>query len=195
MGHWVTVAAILTCLVLCLASAEKGRIALVVTLAGNKKLADYFEWSCRSIGASKGLVDMLVFHEHNQKVLGMNCAENVKLVDLGEKGLSGIISNHMIPEGPSAQESRNELRMMLAEILVHMPRYLVEIKPMTGSLFAQYLSNYTHWSYTDPDIVWGNLEDWIDPQDLKTYDLVSVAKNWDAARLYLRGQVGVKSTS
>lgn len=171
------------------ASVESSRIALVVTLAGSKKLADYFEWSCRSIGSSAGLVDMLVFHENNEKVLGITCASNVKLINVGDRGLSSMITDHIIPGGEEFKDARTELRMMLSEILIHMPRYLVEIKPMTGTLFQPHLANYTHWSYTDPDILWGNLQDWIDVNDLDTYDLVSIAKNWDASRLYLRGQV------
>ena len=35
-------------------------------------------------------------------------------------------------------------------------RYLVEMKPLFGSMLSHYLKPYSHWSYTDPDILWGN---------------------------------------
>ncbi|RYH05299.1 hypothetical protein EON65_45110 [archaeon] len=164
------------------------RLALVVTLAGNRKLADYFEWSCRSIQISADLVDMLVFHENNQKLRNVSCASNVKFINLGEKGIADTISK-LIVFNETNDSVQRELSMVINNVLIHMPRYLVEVKPMTGSLFKSYLSGYSHWSYTDPDIIWGDLRDWIDLKDLRQFDVVSFAKNWDAGKLYLRGQM------
>ena len=63
-------------------------------------------------------------------------------------------------------------------------------------------------SYTDPDILWGRLSDWVDQSDLNQFELVTfgkylikcltsniwylvkiIAKNLDSGRLFLRGQV------
>ncbi len=79
--------------------------------------------------------------------------------------------------------------MMLNDILLHSPRYLVEIKPLLGTMFQKYLTPYSHWSYTDPDIIWANLADWVEVKDLERFHIVTFAKNMDAGRLFLRGQV------
>ena len=171
------------------------RWALIVTLAGTRKLNEYFEWSCRSIGASSSLLDMLVFHEGNERLKQMSCANNVKFINLGENGLSKLITSTILSGGLNTSISdtnRNHLTMILSDLIVHIPRYLVEIKPMTGILFEKYLEPYSHWSYTDPDIIWGNLTNWIDVADTKQFEIVSLCKTMDAGRLFLRGQVSKK---
>jgi hypothetical protein len=59
---------------------------------------------------------------------------------------------------------------------------------MLGALFKDWLTGYTHWAYTDPDIVFGNLTNWIDRKDLAQYDVISFARTFDAGRLFLREQ-------
>ena len=59
---------------------------------------------------------------------------------------------------------------------------------MVGSLFREHLAEYSHWSYTDPDIIWGNLSEWIAIEDLDRFDIITISKNLDASRLYIRGQ-------
>lgn len=171
------------------ASTSNVRAALIVTLAGSRKLAPYFEWSCATFGSSRGLFDMLVFHESNAALLALQCPDNVKFIDLGPQGLSKLLVNKIL-EGADVDKAIVEhLQRNVDRIITHIPRYLVEVKPMMGQLFDSYLQSYTHWSYTDPDIIWGNLADWIPAEDLQQYDLLSIAKNNDAGRLFLRGQV------
>ncbi len=165
------------------------KAALVVTLAGNHKLADYFEWGCRTIGSSSNLFDMLVFHESNVKLHNLTCAENVKFIDLGKNGMSRQIVSEILAGVNASVDTSRELQKIVNDVIIHSPRYLVEVKPMTGSLFREHLVAYSHWSYTDPDIIWGQLEDWLDPHDMEMFDVISFAKNLDAGRLYLRGQV------
>jgi hypothetical protein len=178
--------------------ANADRWALIVTLAGTKKLNEYFEWSCRSIGTSSLLLDMLVFHEDNERLKHMSCANNVKFISLGENGLAKLITSTLFHHGGKnstiTDANRGHLTMMLTDIIVHIPRYLVEIKPMTGVLFEEYLRPYSHWSYTDPDIIWGNLSNWIDTQDTQVFDIISLCKTMDAGRLFLRGQVSTTTT-
>lgn len=166
----------------------KDRGALIITLAGNHKLSEYFEWSCRSIGSSAGFFDMIVFHEGNTVLKNVHCAKNVKFVDLGSNGLSKLIVDEITRASNTSESSRIELITLLSDIITHIPRYLVEPKPMFGTIFKEYLTSYSHWSYADPDIVWGNLCDWIDPQDLLSFDLITLAKTFDAGRLFIRGQ-------
>ena len=53
-------------------SATGIRGAIIITLAGDHKLAQYFEWTCRTITYSSEYYDMLVFHESNSKVVTLN---------------------------------------------------------------------------------------------------------------------------
>lgn len=168
---------------------RKTRGAVIVTLAGNHKLADYFEWNCKTFGSSSDLFDMLVFHESNTKLMELKCAKNVKFVNLGSNGLSKHLIDKILEGSASNASVKGRMAMMLNDILLHGPRYLVEIKPMMGDLFAEHLTPYTHWSYTDPDIIWGNLADWVDVADLDRFDVVTYAKTMDAGRLFIRGQV------
>ena len=169
-------------------SSSGPRGALIVTLSGSHKLSEYFEWSCRSIGASAALFDMLVFHEGNSMLKKVQCSANVKFIDLGPNGLSKLIVDEVTRHSNTSEVSRIELINLLSDIVTHIPRYLVEPKPMFGTLFADYLLQYSHWSYTDPDIIWGNLADWLDPADLAAFDVITLSKTYDAGRLFIRGQ-------
>ena len=186
---------LLLCIVLLVRGTESDQNskrwgAVVVTLAGTKKLSEYFEWSCRSIGSSADSFDMLVFHEGNTKLKNIYCAKNVKFVDLGENGLAKLVVSQVLGvRNTSSEDNRGVLTSMLSDIITHIPRYLVEIKPMTGSLFKDWLNGYSHWTYTDPDIIWGNLTSWLDVADAKEFDVVTLAKTMDAGRLFVRGQV------
>ena len=199
------------------------RGAIIITLAGSKKLSSYFEWSCRTFGNSLELYDMLVFHESNEKLLELKCASNVKFIDLGENGLSKLISYKVMNTTIANIAKYTDLYQVVSEVLHHIPRLLVNIKPMSGYLFSEWLQNgvnsenehgnesenaittlvtnpntantantaipyYSHWTYSDPDIIWGNLHDWIDRQDLTDFDIISLAKTLDAGRLFVRGQ-------
>ena len=141
---------------------------------------------------------MLVFHESNSRLKDIHCAHNVKFIDLGENGLSKLIVAEVLLATANAndgkgeivsEDSRNELNNYLSNIMTHIPRYLVEVKPMTGTLFKDWLAPYSHWSYTDPDIIWGNLTNWVEVEDLNKYEVVTLAKIFDAGRLFIRGQV------
>ena len=171
------------------------RFAMVVTLAGPNKLSEYFEWTCRTIVHSADSFDMLVFHEGNSRLQRIVCAHNVKFIDLGKNGLSKLIVSELLSEfNTSSEANRGSLTDMLSDVITHIPRYLIEVKPMTGSLFRDYLTPYSHWTYTDPDIVWGNIGSWILPDDARTYDIITLAKTFDAGRLFVRGQVFLSSS-
>ena len=115
------------------------RAALIVTLAGTHKLSEYFEWSCRSIGASAASFDMLVFHEGNSRLAQMKCAKNVKFIDLGANGLSRVVVDEITRGTNASETSRVGLIAMLGDVVTHIPRYLVEPKPLLGSALKDYL--------------------------------------------------------
>jgi hypothetical protein len=160
-----------------------------------------------------------------------SCAENVKFIDLSNNGITERIINAVIKLAENKEnnmgsesiasakgekkniinkDTRDMLVDYISNVIRHIPKYLVEIKPMLGDIMSDFLIGYTHWTYSDPDILWGRLEDWleisgegkiqsdslnpsIDNKDeidteVNHYDVITFSKSMDAARLFLRGE-------
>jgi hypothetical protein len=75
----------------------------------------------------------------------------------------------------------------LSKQIIHLPYILVEYKPAFGHIFADYLKEYTHWGYSDLDVVFGDMSRWIDEDEWTDYDVVTYGYG-DQDKLYLRGQ-------
>ena len=172
---------------------DKG--AIIVTLAGQTYLAEYFLWTCLTVEKSSSLFDMLVFHESNEKLKNIKCGSNVKFIDLGINGLSNLIVDTVFTRKNMNPDTLSHLKQLTAQVINHIPRYLVEIKPLSGKLFAKWLEPYSHWTYTDPDIMWGDLTQWLSPEIIGNYEIVTVAKQRDSGRLFLRGQFALHRNS
>lgn len=79
--------------------------------------------------------------------------------------------------------------MRLFQIAFREFAYIVtEYKPTHGTVFADYLKAYSHWSYTDIDMLMGDLPLHIERYELQSYHIFSYHFG-DVYRLYLRGQV------
>jgi hypothetical protein len=48
-----------------------------------------------------------------------------------------------------------------------------DFRPAYGDIFREYLTGYDFWGYCDIDLVWGNLEKWINDYTLDNIDRVS----------------------
>ncbi len=53
-------------------------------------------------------------------------------------------------------------------------RQVCNIKPLYGSIFKEYLTNYDFWGQIDIDLVYGNIAGFITADDLNKYDVISV---------------------
>lgn len=163
------------------------RAAIILTMAG-QGVPPYLSWSCYSIGASAPVFDMFIFHENNEAILSMNCAQNVHKVNVGQNGLARYIAKALLKYSVRSRYTLSQLSDSIAFILTSMPYFLAEFKPSTGAVFEEFLSDYTHWTYTDPDIFWGNISMFLTPDEMSQYDVITFAKYLDAYRLFLRGQ-------
>ena len=67
------------------------------------------------------------------------------------------------------------------------PRLVAEYKPAFGAVFAQYLVNYTHWGYSDLDVVLGQLPRFIERAELMDHHIITYSFG-DMEAVYLRGQ-------
>ena len=67
-------------------------------------------------------------------------------------------------------------------------------KPTHGTVFADYLTPYSHWSYTDIDMLIGDLPLHVEHDELSTFDIFTYHFG-DVFRLYLRGQFAAHRNS
>lgn len=67
----------------------------------------------------------------------------------------------------------------------------MEYKPAFGHIFADYLGGYSHWGYSDLDVVFGDLPRWIDEDEWRDYDVVTYGfGDQDKVSARRRGAVG-----
>jgi hypothetical protein len=86
-----------------------------------------------------------------------------------------------------AFESRPQLEQLVAKHMHVHPYSLVEFKPAYGYIFQEYLEGYSHWGYSDVDILFGDLGRWIEDDEWSDFDIVTYGYG-DQNRAYLRGQ-------
>lgn len=76
-----------------------------------------------------------------------------------------------------------EIKQRIDDILdfnyiLHSPYKLCDYKPLYGLIFSDYLREYEFWGHCDPDVIWGDLSNFITDDLLAKYD-----------RLYRRGHL------
>ena len=86
---------------------------------------------------------------------------------------------------------------LLAKVLTAKPYALVEFKPALGAVFEAFLEGYSHWCFSDLDLVMGDLVAWSNEIsfDIPAAD-ANAAREWDIYtysfgdqwRMYTRGQ-------
>lgn len=173
---------------------HKHRLAIVIPFIGEgpEAVPPYLELFCTAAAGSAALVDFLLIHSG---VLdgyhGDNCPDNVRFISLSTidefaRHLVRVV-DHKAEEDIALGGSRDMLAKILAKHIIKYPYVLVEFKPALGHIFADFLQGYTHWGYSDLDILFGDLERWITPDELNEFDIVTYGYG-DQNRIYLRGQ-------
>eukprot|EP00804_Cyclotella_cryptica_P019797 CCRYP_009690-RA/>CCRYP_009690-RA protein AED:0.11 eAED:0.11 QI:431/1/1/1/0.5/0.33/3/736/1113 len=192
------------------ANLPKNRLAIVIPYlappAGAPTFPPYFELFATSAAGSAQDVDYLIFHCFippnllpDQGSLPMN----VKLIDLNsqKKKSGGDTSEEnecdmakLFTRVTDQRQKNNQMKMpvdklssMLSRQIINLPYMLVEYKPAFGHIFAEYLKDYSHWGYSDLDVVFGDMSRWIDHDEWTDYDIVTYGFG-DQDKLYLRGQ-------
>jgi hypothetical protein len=161
-----------------------------------------------SAAGSSADIDYLIFHCFIPPSLLPNqnsLPSNVKLIDLNvvvsstndgageesntECGMAALFTR--VTDQRQADNSMetplDKLIHMLSTQIINLPYILVEYKPAFGHIFAQYLQEYSHWGYSDLDVVFGDMSRWIDDDEWNEYDIVTYGFG-DQDKLYLRGQ-------
>ncbi|KAL7555315.1 hypothetical protein ACHAWF_018977 [Thalassiosira exigua] len=191
-------------------TAEKGakkkrRLAVIIPYLppsdGAPTFPPYFDLFASSAAGSASRVDFLIFHCFVPPSLQPDdetLPSNVKLIDLTERngnggrdecGLARLfarVTDLRQKEG-SMRTPLETLVSRLSHRISDVPYILVEYKPALGHIFADYLKEYTHWGYSDLDVVFGDVPRWIDEDEWSDYDVVTYGFG-DQDKLYLRGQ-------
>jgi hypothetical protein len=71
------------------------------------------------------------------------------------------------------------------EIAVRNPYKLCDFRPAFGVIFADYLSDADFWGYSDLDLVYGELDRFLDPDILDNNDVISVREEYLAGHFAL----------
>jgi hypothetical protein len=156
-------------------------------------VSPYLLLFCTGAAGAADLVDFWIFHTgvlEDWPSLIRTCPDNVKFVNLGYRGLAERLLRVIDQKQQPLAMEKEELLQLATTYLQVNPYGLVEFKPALGHIFADYIDEetYTHWGYSDMDILFGDLSpNWITRDELEEFDIVTYTFG-DQNRLYLRGQ-------
>lgn len=161
----------------------------------------YFNLFAMSAAGSASHIDFLIFHCFIPPQLLPDVTtlpSNVKLIDLNTNiaspknnqcGLAKLFTR-VTDQRQQQQQMETPLDQLIPTLssqIIYYPYILVEYKPAFGHIFAEYLTQYSHWGYSDIDVVFGDMTRWIDTDEWDEYDIVTYGFG-DQDKLYLRGQ-------
>jgi hypothetical protein len=166
-------------------------------------ILSYFTVFCYGAAGTADRIDFFIFHTGifaaTNGTSTLECPPNVIFVNLESHiGLAKYLirvvdgkydqdtGDNLSKNKPAAMK-RDELLDLIASFVKVNPYGLVEFKPALGHIFQEYIVNYTHWGYSDFDIVFGDVNRWITDDELIDFDLVTYTFG-DQQRLYMRGQ-------
>eukprot|EP00736_Rhodelphis_marinus_P009776 Rmarinus@m.25999 len=164
------------------------RIAFLLPWLGSS-FPIWFNYFLRSLWKSEYLADFLIFHEGAPLPPEQFLNDNIFFYDLGVDGMARLYSRKLVNGAKRVNKNINssEVETMLIDIFKSSPYLVTEFKPANGVIFEDYLSDYTHWTYADPDMIVGDLPSWVELPELRDYDVVTYTFG-DNQRLYMRGQ-------
>jgi hypothetical protein len=177
----------------------------------------YFPAFCAGAAGAADVADFLIFHTGSLEssswpLLRSECPPNVIFINLGSNArlaeylirvvderygahrrdnepaaAAAAAEKEEIKDDGAPRMDQKELLNMVASYIEVNPYGLVEYKPALGHIFHEFLTPYSHWGYSDIDILFGDLGRWITPDEWTDYDIVTYTFG-DQHRLYLRGQ-------
>uniref|UniRef100_A0A7S3P8D9 Uncharacterized protein n=1 Tax=Amphora coffeiformis TaxID=265554 RepID=A0A7S3P8D9_9STRA len=102
-----------------------------------------------------------------------------------------LMVTRMLSEKPMEEWAipRKRLVSLVARHLESKPYSMVEYKGALGHVYQEFIptSKYTHWAYSDFDMLFGDLERHISKDEWETFDVTTYGYG-DQERLFVRGQ-------
>ena len=127
---------------------HKYSVALILTYAG--KFPNYFPLWLKSAGANPDFTFM-IFTDADAS--GLKIPDNIQIHYMTIEEIRQRASKHLGFEAVITKLYK-----------------LCEYKPLYGLIFEDYLAGYDFWGHVDPDIVWGNIENFVTDSLLDEYN-------------------------
>ena len=110
------------------------------------------------VGASN-TATLFLFHETAQRSsVPDTCrlAANVQVEEFRDGGIAALHARRIMEATAERPQGSNiEIQQKLARLFYVTPASLSEFKPSWGWVFGEYLDEYSHWTYTDMDVIFG----------------------------------------
>ena len=141
--------------------ASPPRLAVIIPYIG-PELPTWFPLFAASVGPSAAVADWFLFTAGtrlpSQTTSRSWLPANLKFIDLGLDEMSHLHADALVDDSHMKRRAAELFRSVLGL----KPYNLVEFKPAAGHVFEKYLTNYSHWCFSDLDLVMGDLEAWSD---------------------------------
>ena len=173
------------------------RIAVVMGWIGGGNIPASGKYFFSSVAANSNILDLLLFHEDNQHLvdfMSKDSYSNIHVYDLGHNGFSTLSAQKMGSKLSLSSNDISELAHHMATIYRVQPKWTLEIRPAFGSIFEDYLTDYTHWLYMDMDEILGDIPAWLEMEELTDFHMVTLATG-DSHRVYMRGPFTMINTT
>ena len=142
------------------------RLAFTVPWIGSK-FPSWFPYFLQSAERSAFIADWVIFHEGSELPESSEIPSNVIFHNLGKHGLGLLFGQRLATALELDNEPTTRLVALFRVAFREFSYVITEYKPTHGWVFADYISEYSHWSYTDIDILMGDLPIHIDREELE----------------------------
>ena len=162
------------------------RVGILLPWVGGD-LPAHLSFTCRSMAGGAATATLVLVHEARARrsvAPACRAQPNVDVVELPDGGVAAAVGGRL-----AARAGLDAARVVakLAAVLAASPGALCEFKPAWGYAFAAQLARFSHWTYTDADVVFGHLDGWLRGPGPR-FDVETWSFEGDAGRLFLRGQ-------
>lgn len=113
----------------------------------------------------------------------------MKLINVNDTATLAALHSTVVDSPSIPQSQKDALAYQIASEFTSRPYTLCQFKPAYGHIFSSYIPNatYSHWAYSDLDIIFGDLPRHITNEELSDFDIVTYSYG-DQNIAYLRGQ-------
>ncbi|KAL1526403.1 hypothetical protein AB1Y20_015116 [Prymnesium parvum] len=130
-------------------------------------IPSFYSYWAASAAFNSGIADFFMFHQPSVRnmfdVLLPRCPSNVHYIE--------------IPNLVHLYRTKLNLSSPMTTSIIK------DLKPVIGLVFQEYLASYTHWAFSDADVVFGDLSRFLTPHVL-AFDIVSVISDHFCSRAY-----------
>ena len=174
-------------------SGTKRRLAILLPYLG-LDIPPYLSLFCLGAAGASSVADFIVPHNGilSEWPGRHDCPDNVIFIDLQTTDqMVELMVSRMLSQKPEELWAipKKRLVALVSRHLESKPYSMVEYKAALGHIYEQYIptSKYSHWAYSDFDILFGDLERHISKDEWEDFDITTYGYG-DQDRLFVRGQ-------